>query len=219
MSIAAVAHHHHALPDTPHNLWVRGELARHLHLPDDGSRVEIIGGEIVVSPGPTVGHNGIVQDVADSVVACRINDPTFPWRCVQTTDLNLSDIHDGYIPDLIIADAKVLADARREEAPHLLPHQVGLVMEVTSRWNAGDDRQPSLRRTTATKWNGYAQVEVPYYLLVDRDPIRAQIILYSKPDRTGGVYAHVQSWELGETIRLPEPFGVTIETDGWEPWR
>ncbi|MBC6461621.1 Uma2 family endonuclease [Actinomadura sp. HBU206391] len=92
-------------------------------------------------------------------------------------------------------------------------------MEVTSRWNAGDDRQPSLRRSAATKWNGYAQVEIPYYLLVDRDPMRAQVILYANPDRAAGAYAHLQSWEFGETVRLPEPFGVVIATDDWEPWR
>jgi hypothetical protein len=92
-------------------------------------------------------------------------------------------------------------------------------MEVASRWNAGDYRQPTLRRSAATKWNGYALVEIPYYLLVDRDPKRAQAILYANPDRAAGVYAHVQSWEFGETVRLPEPFGVVISTDGREPWR
>jgi hypothetical protein len=89
-NVSAVAHYY-TLPDTPYRLWVRGELADFLHLPDDGTRVEVIGGEIVVSPCPTVGHNGIVQDIADSMVEARITDPTFRWRCVQVTDLNLSD--------------------------------------------------------------------------------------------------------------------------------
>lgn len=217
VSVTAVAHIH-TLPDTPYNLWVCGELDRHLHLPDDGTRVEVIGGEIVVSPGPTVGHNGIVQDIADSMVETRITDPAFPWRCVQTTDLNLSGIRDGYVPDLIVADVKILMEARRAEAPHLFAHQVGLVVEVTSRWNAADDRQPTLRRSSATKWNGYAQVGIPYYLLIDRDPGRAQAILYSSPDQSSGGYAHIHSWEFGEVIRLPEPFGFEISTDDWEPW-
>ncbi|NDU72585.1 hypothetical protein GWI34_08085 [Actinomadura sp. DSM 109109] len=52
MSIFATVHHHRELPDTPYNLWLRDELADVLDLPRDGTRVEIVGGEIIVSPGP-----------------------------------------------------------------------------------------------------------------------------------------------------------------------
>jgi hypothetical protein len=218
VSIAAVAHRHYTLPDTPYNLWVRDELADHLQLPHDGTRVEIIGAEIVVSPGPTVGHNGIVQDVTDGLAAARGTDPAFPWRCIQTTDLNLVEIQDGYIPDLIVLETKILVEARRAEARHLLPWQAHLVIEVTSRGNAADDRQPTLRRASPTKWNGYARVGIPYYLLVDRGPKHAQAILYSSPDQSSGAYGHLRSWEFGEVIRLPEPFGFEISTELWEPW-
>lgn len=61
MSVAAVAHF--MLPDSPYAMWVRDELASYLHLPKDGTRVEVIGGEIVVSPGPSVDHNGMVRDI------------------------------------------------------------------------------------------------------------------------------------------------------------
>jgi hypothetical protein len=50
MGVAAVAHF--MLPDSPYAMWVRDELAGYLHLPKDGTRVEVIGGEIVVSPAP-----------------------------------------------------------------------------------------------------------------------------------------------------------------------
>ncbi|GAA0328336.1 Uma2 family endonuclease [Actinoallomurus spadix] len=216
-NVSAVAHYY-TLPDTPYDLWVRGELADFLHLPDDGTRVEVIGGEIVVSPGPTVGHNGIVQDIADSLVEARIADPTFPWRCIQVTDLNLSDIRDGYIPDLIVLDVDVQDEARKSDARHLLPGQVSLVVEVTSRSNAACDRRPGPRRGAATKWSGYAQTGIPNYILVDRDPRAAQTLFFSHPDRSSGTYRHLLSWEFGETIRLPDPFGFEIKTDKWEPW-
>ena len=218
VSIAAPARFH-TLPDTAYNLWVRDELADCLHLPHDCTRVEVIGGEIVVSPGSTVGHNGIVQDIADSSVEARIASPGFSWRCVHTTDLNLSEIQDGYIPDLLIVDPRILTDARRAEAPHLFPQQVGLVVEVTSRSNAADDRRPTLMRSADTKWNGYAKVGIPYYLLVDRDPRAAQTRLYSNPDPSTGAYMHDVTWDFGHTIRLPEPFGFEIPTDEWEPWK
>lgn len=56
------------------------------------------------------------------------------------------EIGDGYIPDLIVMDAEVLADARTTEAEHVLPYQVDLVVEVTSRSNAVSDRRPDQKR-------------------------------------------------------------------------
>lgn len=93
-----------------------------------------------------------------------------------------------------------------------------MVVEVTSRSTAAVDRQPTLRRSTGTKWNGYAQVGLPYYLLIDRAPRTAQAVLYSNPDPGSGAYLHFESWRFGETIRLPDPFGFAIATDGWDPW-
>jgi Putative restriction endonuclease len=128
-----------------------------------------------------------------------------------------SEIRDGYIPDLIVLDLETSDQARDTHARHLLSEQVGMVVEVTSESNAADDRQPSLRRSTGTKWNGYAQVKVPYYLLVDRAPRTAQTVLYSDPDPASGAYLHFESWKFGETIRLPAPLGFEITTDDWRP--
>jgi hypothetical protein len=95
-NVSAVAHYY-TLPDTPYNLWLRDELAEQLHLPNDGTRVEVVGGEMVVSPGPTYDHNLIVQDVQEALIVAKRTDPGFRWRCVHTMDLNLSEIRDGYI--------------------------------------------------------------------------------------------------------------------------
>jgi Uma2 family endonuclease len=217
VSVSAVAHFH-ALPDTPYAMWVREELADYLHLPKDGTRVEVIGGEIVVSPGPTVDHNMIIEEIHESFMTARLTRSGFRWRCIQGTDLDLTAIKDGYVPDLIVAEAATLAAASKSKAADLLPDQVELVVEVTSSSNATNDRQPTLRNSASTKWNGYAQVGIPYYLLVDRDPRRAQAILYSLPDQSAGTYDHLRSWEFGETIRLPDPFDIEIPTMDWDPW-
>jgi hypothetical protein len=132
-------------------MWVRDELAGYLHLPKDGTRVEVIGGEIVVSPGPSVDHNGMVGDIERGLFAAELTDPTFVWRSVQTTDLNMFEIGDGYIPDLIVMDAEVLAEARATKAKHLLPYQVDLVVGVTSRSNVVSDRRPDQERKAGTK--------------------------------------------------------------------
>jgi Uma2 family endonuclease len=209
----------HALPDTAYNLWVRGELADYLHLPNDGTRVEVIGGEIVVSPAPTTGHNKIVRLIERSLLAAELTDPAFEWRGVQTTDLNLIDIQDGYIPDLMLVNEKVLTEAEDADAPHLVATQVELVVEVTSPSNAANDRQPPFGRSSITKWNGYAEVGIPYYLLVDRAPRTAQIKLYSDPDRSSGAYMHEALWDFGQVIKLPDPFGIEIPTAEWKPWQ
>lgn len=219
VSILATSHHHHELPDTPYNLWMRDELADFLDLPHDGTRVEIIGGEIIVSPGPDMAHNYIVQDVADAFAIARTRDMSFPWRCIATQDLNLSEIHDGYIPDLCVLEKSTADETRRAQLKKALPTHLELVLEVTSPSNAADDRRPGRRRTVATKWNGYARVGIPYYLLVDRDPKAARTTLFTDPDKATGEYREAAIWEFGDTVKLPEPFGVEIPTDEWEPWQ
>lgn len=131
---------------------------------------------------------------------------------------NLAQVKDGYIPDLLVISTSVAAETGQVRARHLLPEQVGIVVEVTSPANAADDRQPTLRRSTPTKWNGYAQVGLPYYLLIDRAPLVAQAVLYSDPDPSSDAYLHFESWRFGEAIRLPEPFGIDIVTDRWTSW-
>ncbi|GII78138.1 hypothetical protein Sru01_31200 [Sphaerisporangium rufum] len=83
MSVAAVAHRHYLLPDTPYAMWVRDELAGFLDLPKDGTRVEVIAGEIVVSPGPSLSHNMIVGDIQKSAARAEFADPGFPWECAH----------------------------------------------------------------------------------------------------------------------------------------
>jgi hypothetical protein len=121
VSMAAESHHTHVLPDSAYNLWLRDELPGMLRLPDDGTRVEIIGGEIVVSPAPDYAHNRIVREIQRGFIAAEIAEQSFPWRCVQTMDLNLSDIRDGYIPDLIVLDSETDSAAAKARVRHLLP--------------------------------------------------------------------------------------------------
>jgi hypothetical protein len=54
VSIVEVPAHKVMLPGTPHGLFAGGELHDFLHLPHDGTRAEIIGGEVVVSPAPAL---------------------------------------------------------------------------------------------------------------------------------------------------------------------
>ncbi|MDL4771971.1 MULTISPECIES: Uma2 family endonuclease [Thermomonosporaceae] len=220
MSVTPVDIEQMQLPDTAYNMWVRGELDDFVHAPE-GHRVEVIGGRIVVSPAPLLQHGGIVQDIVRAVFKMEAADSDFPWECIQANGVDLFGAREGYIPDLILLDKQVYATARRSSVRYLVPDQVELVIEVTSPSNASEDRRPKRGhgRDRATKWNGYARAEVPYYLLIDRDPKSPGTTLYSIPDQGTGAYLHKETWEFGETVHLPEPFGLDIETGAWTSWQ
>ncbi|XRQ04211.1 Uma2 family endonuclease [Actinomadura welshii] len=205
------------LPDTPYNLWVRGELDDHVDAPE-GSRIEIIGGEVVVSPPPGFPHNAIVGDINYALIRAHVLQPDYAWKTDYGTGMSLVGIGDGFVPDLMLLDQDVYQAARRSGVRMLVPDQVELVLEVTSAGNAGNDRQPAGRGRGRNKWNGYAAAEIPYYLLVDRSPKVARSILYSIPDQGSAAYLHRDSWEFGETINLPDPFDIEIDTTQWKPW-
>jgi len=203
----------------PYELWVRGKLLGELGIRNDGRvRVEVIGGVTVASPLPTLDHAGIVGDIQFAVERAGAHDAAFPWRAAQNADFNLERIAEGYIPDLVVLDVEVHRDARKAKARFLTAEQLSMVVEVTSKWNAADDREPGPKRERRTKWNGYALVNVPYFLLVDRDPRRLTVTLYSEPDSDAGMYTTSRVWEFGEAVSLPEPFSVDVPTDEWEAW-
>jgi hypothetical protein len=68
-----------------------------------------------------------------------------------------------------------------------------------------------LPETPYTLW---ARGELDGYL----DLPHERTSLYSIPDQGAGAYLHQETWEFGQTIRLPEPFGIELATGAWEPW-
>lgn len=209
------------LPDTPYNLWERDELDDLLELPHDGIRVEIIGGRIVLSPVPVVVHGVILNNISRAFGRAADTIPDFPWETMQVTRLSQETVHQGYVPDLLVLQRDALDAAYDADARGLVPDEIEMTIEVTSRGNSAQDRPPTDRRRMAgrTKWSGYASVEIPYYLLIDRSPKAAKTTLYSIPDHSAGAYLHQESWEFGETVQLPEPFNIEVETTRWKPWK
>jgi len=80
MAYAEVLHGPLYLPEPAYDLWVAGRLAEILGVPEDGTRVEIIGGENVVSPGPRVGHGKIVHEVLSRNLPFRMPRSYFRAR-------------------------------------------------------------------------------------------------------------------------------------------
>ncbi|WP_329463843.1 Uma2 family endonuclease [Streptomyces sp. NBC_01431] len=83
------------------------------------------------------------------------------------------------------------------------PAGVLMVVEVTSH-DSGTDR-----RDRVEKRDGYAQAEIPVYLLIDRDA--NALVVHSDPQE--GRYAQTVSHPYGATVELPDPVGITLETE------
>ncbi|MFE3763024.1 Uma2 family endonuclease [Streptomyces sp. NPDC059104] len=113
-------------------------------------------------------------------------------------DLDLPGSSNWYVPDLAVAP-KELAKG----GGSLVPDQTLLIVEITSESGAETDRVVKRRR--------YAEYGAPLYLLVDR--LDKTVTLFSGPGRLG--YAGVDGpHAFGTPVRLPEPFGIELDTGG-----
>ncbi|WP_324605823.1 Uma2 family endonuclease [Streptomyces sp. NRRL B-24484] len=110
--------------------------------------------------------------------------------------LDLPGTENFCIPDLAVVPAAL---AKTEGA--LLPDRTVLVVEVTSPSNGDTDRTAERRR--------HAQYGAPLHLLVDRQ--ERVCTLFAQPGRLG--YALVTGpHPFGVPVRLPEPFGLDLDT-------
>jgi Uma2 family endonuclease len=121
------------------------------------------------------------------------------WGVYQTLGVAVSSRSGIYIPDLVVVPDAVMA-----EGGLLIPAAAAeLAVEITSKSNARHDR--------VSKPAGYARAGVPLYLLVDSwAPGGPTVTLYGEPK--DGVYRTLRAGKFGEDIRLPEPFGLVLDT-------
>ena len=218
----SVGYVEYPLPDSPYEMWVRGELERYLGLPE-GFRAEIIEGDIVVSPAARFAHNWFALSVIEAMTRAADADPAFRWVAIPNTGVGEPEAR-GWIPDVVVMDRSRAVEALAVDEGVLDPSDMAMAVEVTSPSNADHDREPGPqhRRRNGnrimTKWTDYASTGVEYYLLVDRDPRVARATLYFDPNRETSRYESAIAWDFGEPIVLPEPFGVTIDTAEWNAW-
>ncbi|MCF3180341.1 Uma2 family endonuclease [Streptomyces polychromogenes] len=88
------------------------------------------------------------------------------------------------------------------------PDPVLMVVEVTSYdWDTD-------RRDRHEKPRAYAQTGIPVYLLIDRD--NCVVSVHSEPD--GERYERVVTVPFGKDIGLPDPVGITLQTEPLKDW-
>jgi Uma2 family endonuclease len=155
-----------------------------------GRRVELIEGQIYVTPPAHGEHEEIVVRFNDQVY-----DHDRSLARYTGIGLRLPDA-DRFIPDVVVAPRGSYRDQLEwhDPAPALL------VAEVTSKSTADNDRVKKLR--------GYARAEIPVYVLIDREA--GAISVYSEPN--GEEYTCSVRVTLGKTVTLPEPFGFELDT-------
>ena len=83
------------------------------------------------------------------------------------------------------------------------PDGILMVVEVTSH-----DRDTD-RRDRIDKVRGYAEADIPVYLLIDRD--NDTLVVYSEPKN--GTYQQSPSYPYGAMVELPAPVNVTLNTE------
>lgn len=161
----------------------------------DGRKVEVVDGALTVSPPPAKDHN----DTADELQ--RLLYPVIPRDrgIYQTQGVSVPGRSGIYIPDLAVIPKKAMAGPGNLVSAS----DAELIVEITSRGNAGADR--------IAKLHGYAHAAVPLYLLLD--PGRSKhpmATLYGQPE--AGTYRTLAAVEYGKELHLPAPFDVTVDT-------
>jgi Uma2 family endonuclease len=158
-------------------------------------KAELIDGEIVVSPSATRRHSSAIDRLMRQLfeVTSRCS-----WEFHANLTARIPATRERLIPDLMVAPI----EAPGLDDNELLASEVLLAVEVTS---------PSTRRRDrVAKVRAYAQGGVPLYLIIDLLAEPRTVTLLSEPAELG--YARNVTVQAGQPLRLPEPFGVDLDT-------
>jgi Uma2 family endonuclease len=160
-----------------------------------GHRVELIDGQIVVSPSPSWHHSTVVDGLMDQLVDVKRQHS---WHFHVHLTVHIPATRERLIPDLMVAPK----DVPRFGDNELLASGALLVAEVVS---------PSTRRQDrVAKARAYDQGKIPLYLIIDHFADPPAVILLSQPGEHG--FARSQAAQAGEPLELPEPFGLSLDT-------
>jgi Uma2 family endonuclease len=164
---------------TAHKFWTYADLK---HTPDDGRRYEILDGELIVTPSPSIPHQRAVLELGVALHRW--------WKAVGVAEVLVSPVDvilswtRVVIPDLVLV---------RRDRMHLVTHRAiegapDLVVEVLSPSTARRDRTRKLRL--------YRNVGIPEYWIVD--PIAKTIEVLALGD---GEYCLDGEYGIGDRLR------------------
>jgi Uma2 family endonuclease len=169
----------HVVPWTEEEYFALGETA---------DRVELFDGGLLVSPAPTIRHQDLSARLRDALLPAARNAGLAVYLAVNVR------LRPGRvpIPDLVITEPVPLDTLVVEAA------MLRLVCEITST-NAANDR--------VLKMHYYAAAGIPWYLLVDPDPLVLRLYRLD-----GDRYVEHSSAKFGEALTLTEPVDAVLDT-------
>ncbi|MEW2631950.1 Uma2 family endonuclease [Streptomyces sp. NPDC048389] len=159
-------------------------------------RLELINGKLEVKPVPDMPHGAIVMWLLRQCMQQRPELALYPEQglTVKTYRAGRARADGALAPiDHFITQPGEWAD----------PDGVLMTVEVTSYdCDTG-------RRDRVDKRDGYAAAGIPVYLLIDRDS--DTLVVHSEPEE--GIYRLVRTYFYGDTVDLPSPVHITLETE------
>ncbi|KAB1147263.1 Uma2 family endonuclease [Streptomyces luteolifulvus] len=158
----------------------------------EGFRVEIVGGNIYMTPQRDT-HWEIIRRIV------RVVEDRFGMDVKVLSDVRIDfpGHENGFCPDV----AMLSASAAKDDEGRWRHEDVEFVAEVISRGTAANDYGP--------KRTAYALAEVPVYLIVD--PYQGECRLHVHP--RDGAYAIETKISFGEAVDLTDTvLGLTLKT-------
>lgn len=169
----------------------------------EGWRAEIDETQIILVPPPHAHHNGIAAKVQRSLYANLPDE----LGIYQTLSVHVAPLDKLYVPDLVVMPAELIDTADAETSDPMDASEALLIVEITSKGNAREDR--------TKKYRAYARAGVSMYLLIDRFDTRgAMATLFTEPNEDG-TYKRSDPVPFGKPLVLPAPFDVTLATESF----
>ncbi|MET7616008.1 Uma2 family endonuclease [Streptomyces sp. NPDC005408] len=157
-------------------------------------RLEFINGKVQVMPGPDGVHGAIVMWLIKRCMQQRPELSLYPEQGLKVEACRRGRAR----PDGCLAPEENFVG----QGEWAEPGGVLMAVEVTSR-DADTDR-----RDRVEKPDGYPAAGIPVCLLVDREA--CSVTVRAEPE--GGSYRRITTRPFGAVVELPDPVGITLET-------
>ncbi|WP_460068735.1 Uma2 family endonuclease [Streptomyces sp. YKOK-I1] len=186
-----------AVEPQPHDDISLTALAEEIMERHPGYRVEIIGGQILVTPSPDAPHARALSRLSRPFTVAGLDGGE--TEVLQNVSIWLPDAPEDFAtPDLCVVDADI--DDHHIERNCYDPMAFRLVLEVTSsNW----------KTDLHAKVAAYADADVPVYVIVDRKHQRLHVLT----DPTEDEYANHRVHSPGEVVTLPDSIGAQVKLD------
>ncbi|MFE2167243.1 Uma2 family endonuclease [Streptomyces sp. NPDC059447] len=166
----------------------------------EGLRFEFINGKLGVKAVPDGDHGLIIEWL---LRICIQHRPELFLYGEQ--GLKVQQYREGRArPDGVLAPSGFM----KAQGEWVAPDAVLMVVEVTS-YDSDTDRRDRIEKPRA-----FAETGIPVYLLIDRD--NCLVSVHSEPD--GQRYEHVVTVPFGKDVELPDPVGITLQTEPLKDW-